>query len=266
MSKPRLVAKDIGVTYTNQRTGEETIALQNINLEIMEDEFVCIVGPSGCGKTTFLNIVAGLLHPTKGELYLNDQIVKGPGKDRAMVFQSSCLLPWRNVMKNVLYGAELHRNVTKEVKERAQYYIELVGLKGFENHHPYELSGGMQQRVNIARALTINPSLLIMDEPFAALDAQTREYMQLELLRIWNDSKKTTLFITHQIDEAVFLSDRIIVFGSRPGRIVEEIKVDLPRPRTIEMKRDPAFLEVVDHIWKIIEVESSKQGLLQNHA
>lgn len=263
MSNPRLIARNIGVTYKNQRTGDSTVALESINLEIMEEEFVCIVGPSGCGKTTFLNIVAGLLKPTSGEMFLNGQLVKGPGNDRAMVFQSSCLLPWRTVMGNVMYGAELHRNIKQEIKERAQHFIDLVGLKGFEKYHPHELSGGMQQRVNIARALTIDPSLLIMDEPFAALDAQTREYMQIELLRIWDETKKTTLFITHQIDEAVFLSDRILVFGSRPGHLVEEVKVDIPRPRTINMKRTPSFIKIVDHIWTSIQREAFKQGLKQ---
>lgn len=262
MTSPRLVAQNIGVTFKNYRTGEQTVALENINLEILDNEFVCVVGPSGCGKTTFLNVVAGLLKPTSGELYINGQIVNGPGKDRAMVFQSASLLPWRTVMGNVIYGAEMHRNLTKDVRERAQYFIELVGLKGFENHHPHELSGGMQQRVNLARALTIDPALLLLDEPFAALDAQTREFMQFELLRIWNDTKKTMLFITHQIDEAVFLSDRIFVFGSRPGHVAEEIRVDIPRPRTNDMKRDPSFLKIVDDIWKIVEREASKQGLI----
>jgi len=163
-------------------------------------------------------------------------------------------------LENVLYGVELLKQITAEKKKEAKEFIEMVGLKGYENHYPHELSGGMQQRVNLARALTVNPSLILLDEPFSALDAQTREFMQGELLRIWDETKKTSLFITHQIDEAVFLADRVFVFGARPGRVVEVVDVDIPRPRDLHVKRSPEFLEFVDHIWSIIEQESSKQG------
>ncbi len=163
-------------------------------------------------------------------------------------------------MENVLYGVELLKQLTAEKKKEAKEFIEMVGLKGYENHYPHELSGGMQQRVNLARALTVNPSLILLDEPFSALDAQTREFMQGELLRIWDETKKTSLFITHQIDEAVFLADRVFVFGARPGRVVEVVDVDIPRPRDLHVKRSPEFLKFVDHIWSIIEQESSKQG------
>lgn len=177
-----------------------------------------------------------------------------------MVFQNPSLLPWRTVLENVLYGVELLKQITAEKKKEAKEFIEMVGLKGYENHYPHELSGGMQQRVNLARALTVNPSLILLDEPFSALDAQTREFMQGELLRIWDETKKTSLFITHQIDEAVFLADRVFVFGARPGRVVEVVDVDIPRPRDLHVKRSPEFLEFVDLIWSIIEQESSKQG------
>ncbi|CAH0267595.1 Taurine import ATP-binding protein TauB [Peribacillus sp. Bi96] len=256
----KLCTRFLDVTYVNNKTGAEVIALQNINLSIIDGEFICIVGPSGCGKTTFLNTVVGLLKPSKGEILLDQQKIDGPGKDRAMVFQNPSLLPWRTVLENVLYGVELLKQVTAEKKKEAKEFIEMVGLKGYENHYPHELSGGMQQRVNLARALTLNPSLILLDEPFSALDAQTREFMQGELLRIWEETKKTSLFITHQIDEAVFLADRIFVFGARPGRVVEVVDVDIPRPRDLHVKRSPEFLEVVDHIWSIIEQESSKQG------
>lgn len=260
LEKFKLSTRFLDVTYVNNKTGAEVIALQNINLHIKDGEFICIVGPSGCGKTTFLNTVVGLLKPSKGEILLDQQKIDGPGKDRAMVFQNPSLLPWRTVMENVLYGVELQKQVTPEKKKEAKEFIEMVGLKGYENHYPHELSGGMQQRVNLARALTVNPSLILLDEPFSALDAQTREFMQGELLRIWDETKKTSLFITHQIDEAVFLADRVFVFGARPGRVVEVVDVDIPRPRDLHVKRSREFLEFVDHIWSIIEQESSKQG------
>ncbi len=260
LEKFKLSTRFLDVTYVNNKTGTEVIALQNINLQIKDGEFICIVGPSGCGKTTFLNTVVGLLKPSKGEILLDQQKIDGPGKDRAMVFQNPSLLPWRTVLENVLYGVELQKQVTALKKKEAKEFIEMVGLKGYENHYPHELSGGMQQRVNLARALTVNPSLILLDEPFSALDAQTREFMQGELLRIWDETKKTSLFITHQIDEAVFLADRVFVFGARPGRVVEVVDVDIPRPRDLRVKRSPEFLEFVDHIWSIIEQESSKQG------
>lgn len=260
LQKLKLSTRFLNVAYVNNKTGAEVIALKNINLDIKDGEFICIVGPSGCGKTTFLNTVAGLLKPSKGEILLDQKKIDGPGKDRAMVFQNPSLLPWRTVLDNVLYGAELQKQVSTDKKREAKEFIEMVGLKGYENHYPHELSGGMQQRVNLARALTVNPSLLLLDEPFSALDAQTREFMQRELLRIWSETKKTSIFITHQIDEAVFLADRVFVFGARPGRLVEIIDVNTPRPRDLHVKRSPEFLTLVDHIWSIIEKESSKQG------
>ncbi|WP_408010103.1 ABC transporter ATP-binding protein [Pseudalkalibacillus sp. A8] len=258
--KYKLSSRYLDVTYVNNKTGTEVVALQNINLDIKEGEFICIVGPSGCGKTTFLNTVAGLLNPSRGSISLDNKEVDGPGKDRAVVFQTPSLFPWRTVMDNVLYGIEIQKRVSDETKKRAQEYINMVGLNGYEHHYPHELSGGMQQRVNLARALTVDPSLLLLDEPFSALDAQTREFMQKELLRIWSETKKTSIFITHQIDEAIYLADRVFVFGARPGRVVDVVDIHIPRPRDLNIKRDPAFLQLIDHIWSIIEKESTKQG------
>jgi NitT/TauT family transport system ATP-binding protein len=228
---------------------------------VNEGEFVTIGGPSGCCKTTFINLCDGLLKPTAGHITIDGKTVTGPGIDRGMVFQDSCLMPWRTVLKNVLFGLECQGLDNAEGIERARGFIKLVGLQGFEDHYPHELSGGMQQRCNLARALTVDPKILIMDEPFAALDAQTREIMQAELLRIWRESGKTVLFITHQINEAIFLADRVIVFGSRPGRVKKMIPINLPRPRDLSIKRDPQFLKYEDELWSLIEEEVKKTML-----
>lgn len=254
----KLQAVGLRMEYYQPRTGGRLLALDNVNLSVEEGEFVTIVGPSGCGKTTFINIADGLLAPTGGKIVLDGKEVKGPGTDRAMVFQDACLLPWRTVFKNVTYGLECRGLDGKAEKERAQKFIKLVGLAGFEDHYPHELSGGMQQRCNLARALTVDPEILIMDEPFAALDAQTREIMQGELLRIWSEAKKTVLFITHQINEAIYLADRCIIFGARPGRVKDVVKIDLPRPRPLTAKRDKKFLEYEDQVWGKIEEEVKK--------
>src|SRR5262244_54536 len=250
----KLQAIGLRMEYYQPRTGGRLLALDNVNLSVEEGEFVTIVGPSGCGKTTFINITDGLLKPTGGKIMLDGKEVKGPGMDRAMVFQDACLLPWRTVLKNVLFGLECRgRGNNPEDKERALKFIKLVGLSGFEDHYPHELSGGMQQRCNLARALTVDPKILIMDEPFAALDAQTREIMQEELLQLWLRAKKTVLFITHQIDEAIYLSDRVVVFSARPGRVKKVIDIDLERPRKLRIKREPRFHAIEDEIWGLIE-------------
>ncbi len=241
--------------YYQPRTGGRLLALSRVNLQVRTGEFCSIVGPSGCGKTTFLNIVDGLLKPTGGQVLLDGTAVSKPGRDRAVVFQDASLLPWRTVIRNVIYGLECQKVAPKECMEKARYFTELVGLKGFEHHFPHELSGGMQQRVNLARALTFDPEILLMDEPFASLDAQTREMMQQELLAIWRQAKKTVLFITHQINEAVFLSDRVIVFTARPGKVMEVVDIDIPRPRTLHVKREKKFLELEDYVWDLIEKE-----------
>ena len=258
MAQTKLQALGLRHEYYQPRTGGRLLALDNINLQVDDGEFVTIVGPSGCGKTTFINLCDGLLKPTAGKIDIDGIEVTKPGTDRGMVFQDSCLMPWRTVFKNVIFGLECQGLDNTEGRARAREFIKLVGLGGFEEHFPHELSGGMQQRCNLARALTVDPKILIMDEPFAALDAQTREIMQAELLRIWRESKKTVLFITHQINEAIYLADRVIVFAARPGRVKATIKIDIPRPRELSIKRDPRFLKYEDEIWNLIEEEVKK--------
>ncbi|HEY6959466.1 MAG TPA: ABC transporter ATP-binding protein [Candidatus Limnocylindria bacterium] len=240
------------------------LAVDGVSLEIGEGEFVAIVGPSGCGKTTFLNAIDGLIPITSGALALDGRTIAGPGHDRALVFQQPSLLPWRTVMGNVAYGLELQGVAKPEARERAHRYVELVGLHGFEESFPLELSGGMQQRVNLARALAVDPEVLLLDEPFAALDAQTRETMQHELLRVWNETRKTAVFITHDIVEAVYLADRVIVFTGRPGRVKEVVRVDLPRPRDLRIKLDPRFLAFQTRIWESIREEAVSDTLAES--
>jgi NitT/TauT family transport system ATP-binding protein len=258
VAQTKLQASGLRHEYYQPRTGGRLLALDNINLQVDDGEFVTIVGPSGCGKTTFINLCDGLLKPTAGKITIDGKVVTGPGTDRGMVFQDSCLMPWRTVFKNVIFGLECQGLDNGDGQARAQKFIKLVGLEGFEDHYPHELSGGMQQRCNLARALTVDPEILIMDEPFAALDAQTREIMQLELLRIWNAAKKTILFITHQINEAIYLADRVIVFGARPGKVKETIKIEIQRPRPLAVKREKKFLEYEDRLWNLIEEEVKK--------
>jgi NitT/TauT family transport system ATP-binding protein len=234
----------------------ELVALQDIDLDVIDGEFVCVLGPSGCGKTTLLRIIAGLEPKSSGSMVLKGKEIEGPGPDRGMVFQEFALFPWRSVRRNVEFGLEIKKMPPEMRKETSQKYIDLVGLKGFEDSHPNQLSGGMKQRVGIARALANEPSILLMDEPFGALDAQTRNQMQKELLRIWSETRKTIVFITHSVDEAVFLADRVVVLTSRPGRIKTVHKIDLPRPRNrasqefIKLRRD-----ILD------ELELQRQGV-----
>ena len=249
----KLEAQDIRLEYQQPRTNSRLMALDGINLKIMDGEFVSIVGPSGCGKTTFLSVVDGLIPATSGRILVDGKAVTRPGPDRAVVFQDASLLPWRTVLHNVLYGLECIGLGKAEANERAERFIAMVGLRGFEQHYPYELSGGMQQRVNLARALVMDPQILLMDEPFAALDAQTCELMQEELLSIWAQAKKTVLFITHQIDEAIYLSDRVVVFSGRPGTVKEIIPVEIERPRKLRLKREARFHTIEDRIWTLIE-------------
>jgi NitT/TauT family transport system ATP-binding protein len=227
--------------------------LQNISVDVMKGEFISIVGPSGCGKTTFLRIIGGLEKATSGTARLDGRVIDGPGSDRGFVFQHDNLLPWRTVFSNAQIGPEIGGYANPETAKRTHALLKLVGLDGFSGFYPRHLSGGMRQRVNLARALAVDPDLLLMDEPFSALDAQTREIMQTELLRIWEEGRKTALFVTHQIDEAVYLSDRVFVFGRRPGRINEIVPIDLPRPRPLAVKRRPEFVALVDRIWRLIE-------------
>ena len=230
-------------------------ALRDISLSIEDGEFVSVVGASGCGKTTLLRILDGLIRATSGSVKVDGKEVNGPGPDRAFVFQQDGLMPWRTVEGNASFGAEIRGSIDKSERKRILDFLRLVGLSGFQKYYPHEISGGMRQRVNIARALSVDPDILLMDEPFAALDAQTREIMQAEMMQIWQQTKKTVVLITHQIEEAVFLSDRVFVFTARPGRLKEEIVVDLPRPRDLAIKRTVDFVRFTDRIWRLIEEE-----------
>jgi NitT/TauT family transport system ATP-binding protein len=242
----------VGVDVEYARPGsrrESVLAVDGVDLQVERGEFVCIVGPSGCGKTTLLNAVAGFLPITRGRLELDGEQITRPGPERAMVFQQASLLPWRNVLRNVTYGLDLARSVPRATRRaRAAELLDLVGLSDFGSSYPSQLSGGMQQRVNLARALAVEPQLLLLDEPFASIDAQTREVMQAELLRICAARSVTALFVTHDITEAAFLGDRVCVFGPRPGRIIHEVAIPWSRPRESRIRRTGEFLKVVDEI------------------
>jgi NitT/TauT family transport system ATP-binding protein len=246
------VVVKLSLNGLTKRFGELDV-LREINVAIDRGAFISLVGPSGCGKTTLLRIVAGLEPASSGAVLLDGRAVSAPGGDRGFVFQSDNLLPWRTVFDNAIIGPEIAGRNGAAEKDRVRVLLRLVGLEGFESYFPRQLSGGMRQRVNLARALAIDPEILLMDEPFSALDAQTREIMQTELMRIWEEGRKTVLFVTHQIDEAVFLSDRVLVLARRPGRIQETIDVALPRPRALAVKRTPEFMTYVDRIWRLIE-------------
>jgi NitT/TauT family transport system ATP-binding protein len=251
----KLEARGLSKVFVGEDGKVKAEALRQIDLQINPGEFVSLVGASGSGKTTLLRLVHGLIAPSSGHVLVDGQYTDCPGLDRGFVFQRDALLPWRTVLDNVTLGLEARGSKRSEAKKIAQEYITLVGLEGFEGHYPHEISGGMRQRVNLARALAIDPEVLLMDEPFASVDAQTREIMQGELLRIWSQNQKTVLFVTHQIDEAVYLSDRVVVLTARPGRVKEVIDVDIPRPRPLSVKRTPDFVRIVDRIWNLIEVE-----------
>ena len=251
------------VSGLNKQFGDLEV-LQNIDLAVERGEFIAVVGPSGCGKTTFLRMVAGLEPVSSGTILLDGQKLSGPGGNRGFVFQNDSLLPWRTVLANALIGPEVMGQVGAKERQRTLDLLKLVGLGGFEGYYPRQLSGGMRQRVNLARALAIDPEILLMDEPFASLDAQTREIMQTELMRIWEQGRKTVLFVTHQIDEAVFLSDRVLVFARRPGRLQESVEIKLPRPRQLAIKRNPEFVDYVDRIWRLIE-DDVRHAVIYEH-
>jgi ABC-type nitrate/sulfonate/bicarbonate transport system ATPase subunit len=227
--------------------------LDGISLSVAEGELVSVIGPSGCGKSTLLRIVDGLIQPDVGRILVNGHEVRSPGADRAVVFQYFGLYPWRSVLRNVEFGLELQAVPVSERRRIALDNIALVGLRGFENHFPHELSGGMRQRVGFARALSLRPEIILMDEPFSSVDEQTRELLQEQLLDLWAKTRKTILFITHSIDEAVYMADRIVVMGARPGRIVEEIAIDLPRPRSAAVRAMPRFGAIRAHAWEILK-------------
>ena len=237
--------ENVKKTYQG-RTGE-VVALNGVNLDIMDNEFITVVGPSGCGKSTILNIMAGLLEPTSGKIICNGKEVHGP--DRGVVFQQYALFPWLTVKKNVLFPLQMKGIKGQEAEDIAMKYIKMVDLEKFCDHYPKELSGGMKQRVAIARAYAANPEVLLMDEPFGALDAQTRTQLQQELLETWEKERKTCFFITHDVDEALILGQRVVIMSARPGRIKDIIDVDIPYPRDQETKMSPRFLELKNQIW-----------------
>jgi NitT/TauT family transport system ATP-binding protein len=241
--------------------GEDVGAINNLNLDVKENEFLAIVGPSGCGKSTLLKLIVGLLPVTTGEIYVKGKLVRSPQTDFGMVFQEPILLPWRSIRENVMFPVEILRKKDRDYKEEAQRLLNLVGLGGFEDKAPYELSGGMQQRAAICRSLIHDPTVLVMDEPFGALDAMTREEMGVELLRIWEQHRKTVIFVTHSIREAVWLADRVVVMTARPARIADIVTIDLPRPRTAEMQFRPEFGGYVESISKVIG--AGKNGAAQ---
>jgi len=243
---------DLSVVYKSQESGYEVVAIDGINLHIPANEFVCIVGRSGCGKTTLLNTIDGSVDASSGSVRIDGVPVNGPGPDRAMVFQQASLFPWRTARQNAAYGLELQGAEAADVDKRISDLFSVVGLSGYESYYPSQLSGGMQQRVNLARALALDPEIILLDEPFGALDAQTREFMQSELTRIWQANPKTAIFITHDIAEAIFLADRVIVLSSRPGRVKADIRIDLPRPRTIQSKRAREFAAYEEDIWSLL--------------
>ncbi|MEV4392609.1 ABC transporter ATP-binding protein [Nonomuraea sp. NPDC049607] len=252
--RTKIGIRNVGKEFTVRDAEEPFTALSGIDLDVREGEFLTLVGPSGCGKSTLLDLVAGLTAPTTGEIVVNGAPVTGPGLDRGIVFQQYALFPWRTALANVAFGLEAKGVPRAERTERARRHLELVGLSGFEDRYPHELSGGMRQRVAIARSLAFDPDVLLMDEPFAALDAQTRESLQEELLRIWQHTRKTVVFITHGIDEAVYLGQRVAVMTSRPGRIKEIIEVEFDS-REGDLRAHPRFGEYRHHVWGLLRDE-----------
>ncbi|MEG1857244.1 MAG: ABC transporter ATP-binding protein [Pseudoflavonifractor sp.] len=232
----------------NGRNGE-IVALNGVSMEIYENEFVCVVGPSGCGKSTMLNIIGGLDTPTSGRVLVDDREVCAPGPDRGVVFQQYALFPWLTVEKNVQFGLKLSGKSSAECEEITRKYLKMVDLEAFAKAYPKELSGGMKQRVAIARAYATNPKVLLMDEPFGALDAQTRTQLQSELLETWEKEQKTCFFITHDVEEAIILAQRVVIMSARPGRVKDVVEIDIPYPRTQETKMTPRFLELKNYIW-----------------
>ncbi len=257
MTDAKLIIRDLSVVF-HRRRGGEVVAVDGLSLTVQDKEFVCIVGPSGCGKSTLLRVIAGLSRPQAGEVTLDGERVTAPGADRGMVFQSYTLFPWLTVQGNVEFGPRLSGRPSEEYVQVARRYIDLVGLAGFEHAYPKELSGGMQQRAAIARALANDPEILLMDEPFGALDAQTRSLMQELLLRVWEQTHKTVLFVTHDIEEAILLADRIYVMTARPGRIKHEVRVPLPRPRTVAVLDSDGFIRLRREVYQSIREESLK--------
>jgi len=259
MADAKIQVKGLWKTFgLPEKPSAGTEVLKEIHFEIRDGEILCLLGPSGCGKTTVLNIIAGFQKPTRGEVLVNGKVVDKPGPDRGVIFQEHGLFPWRTALQNILFGPEMMGKKDQESLTLADQYIDLIGLRGFQNHYPHELSGGMQQRVSIARVLVNRPDILLMDEPFGKLDAQTRATMQVLLLDVWEKVRPTILFITHDIDEAIFLGDRILVMSCRPGTVVKEIEVGLNRPRDYDVITAPEYLEIKRTILNLFK------GMAQN--
>ena len=247
-------------TYAGGSGRPAILALDGVNLTVRASEFVCLLGTSGCGKTTLLKIVAGLESPDSGDVRIDGRPVAGPGPDRAMVFQHFALLPWADVLSNVAFGLELRGMPRPEREQIARRLLRTIGLEGFEHHHPRQLSGGMQQRVGLARALAVDPEILLMDEPFGSVDEQTRRLLQDDLLRLLERARKSVLFVTHSMDEAVRLGDRVALMTPRPGRILETVDVDLPRPRPPDVDRNPRLIELKEYLWARLRAMHAATG------
>ena len=260
--KGHIEIKDVSITFGSGPTAHR--AVETTSIDIKAGEFVCILGPSGCGKSTLMNAIAGYEKPTTGEVTVDGVKVEKPGPDRGMVFQQYSLLPWKTVYENVAFGPKMAGASRTGAGSTANTFLELVGLKKFGNRYPAELSGGMQQRVGIARALANYPSVLLMDEPFGALDAQTRLMMQESLLQIWRKFGTTVVFVTHDVDEAVFLSDRVLIMSAAPGKIIEDLRIDLPRPRSTDMAATPEYMKARRFCLDTIKTESRKAFEQQN--
>ncbi|WP_373321134.1 ABC transporter ATP-binding protein [Paraburkholderia flagellata] len=253
--REKIVARDLSLTYTNAQTETRHTVLKRFDLAVREGEFLSLLGPSGCGKSTFLNVLAGLTLPTSGDIRVDGDPVSAVRQKLGFVFQGYALFPWRTVRRNVEAGLEIRGMKRAERRSEAERFLRLVGLLEFADHYPHQLSGGMRQRVAIARALAYGPEILLMDEPFGALDAQTRELLQQELLAIWEQSATTVVFVTHSIDEAIFLSDRIAILGRGPGRVKEIVDVDLPRPRDAALRHSAAFIALRQRAWESLSTE-----------
>lgn len=254
----RIELRSIGYTFP----GQDAPVIEGLDLTIEPGEFIAVVGPSGCGKTTLLRLIHGLIHADEGEVAQGDGAITRPTRDRGFVFQSDCLLPWRRVMDNVGFPLELAGVSRADARVKAREMLEFIGLGHTAEKYPGQLSGGMRQRVNIARALVADPQVLLMDEPFAALDAQTREVLQTELLDIWARDRKTVVFVTHQLDEAAYLADRVVVLLPHPGRVGEIVPVNLPRPRSLDIKRTAEFAAIVEHLWSLIKTDVLAEKLV----
>ena len=255
MANKEVKVKISNVSKIYKGTSKDVHALYNVNLDIYKNEFVCVIGSSGCGKSTLLNILAGLDTPNSGTIEIDGKPIEGTGVDRGVVFQQYALFPWLTVAKNVAFGLELQKKSKAEINEIVDHYLKAVGLIDFKNSYPKELSGGMKQRVAIARAYAVNPNILLMDEPFGALDAQTRAQLQTELLNTWDNEKKTCFFITHDVDEAVFLAQRVVIMSPRPGRIKAIVEVPIDYPRVPETKLSKEFNDIKNQLWQLVYQE-----------